>query len=233
MKNLIKPSLFVIFILFSSNLWSQDCKMYFPSKEGTTIVYTNYNKKGKASKWAIYYEVVKVYDSAGYRVEKIRNWGQNKKRKSSPITFSVLCKGDNFLIDTKSYLDIKKLDAYKNMEIEFEGENINIPVHPVVGQKLKDGYINYKVHNNNFTLANMTVKITNRKVEALEKVSTPAGNFDTVKISFDLEIKAMGVTFKYKGVEWYAKNTGMVKRETWNKKGKLLSYSEITKILKN
>ena len=220
----------VIIWFFSSPFFAQDCKMFYPSKEGTVTELKNYNKKGKAQKGRIFYKVVKVYDSAGYHVEKLQTWTQHKKRKTQPITFKVMCKGDNFYVDTRSYLDSKKLDVYKNMDIDIEGQNINIPLHPVAGQKLKDGFIKYKVSNKNFTLAKMSINITNRKVDAIEKITTPAGTFKAVKISFDLKIKTIGVNFKYKGVEWYAKNTGMVRRELWNKKGKLKNYSEIVNI---
>jgi len=42
----------------------------------------------------------------------------------------------------------------------------------------------------------------------------------------------MGFTFKAKGVEWYVKDIGVVRSESLNKKGKLQSYREITKITK-
>jgi hypothetical protein len=76
------------------------------------------------------------------------------------------------------------------------------------------------------------VKIFNRKVEAKEDITTPAGNFTCYKISYDMEssTKVMGMNNKVnlKGVDYVSEGTGVVKTESYNKKGSLSSYSLLT-----
>jgi hypothetical protein len=40
----------------------------------------------------------------------------------------------------------------------------------------------------------------------------------------------MMVRMKNNSKEWYAENVGMVRSETYNKRGKLMGYSELTKM---
>ncbi len=77
----------------------------------------------------------------------------------------------------------------------------------------------------------MNVDIKNRKVDKFEKITTTAGTFDCVKISYDIEMKML-FTIKASAIQWFAKNVGVVRQENYNKKGKLDSYSLITKITK-
>jgi len=73
----------------------------------------------------------------------------------------------------------------------------------------------------------MNVWITNRKVEAIEDITTPAGTFTCYKISSDVETKMM-MKISIKSVEWYAKNVGTVRTESYNNNGKLTGYTLLT-----
>jgi len=81
------------------------------------------------------------------------------------------------------------------------------------------------------TVMNITIAITNRKVEAVENVTTPAGTFECYKISYDIDTKMM-FTVKVKGVEWYAKNVGLVKSESYSTDGKLMGSNLLVGVKK-
>jgi hypothetical protein len=99
------------------------------------------------------------------------------------------------------------------------------------GDLLKNGDMKIAFSSGGMTIMNMSFSVTNRKVEAVESVTTPAGTFDCYKISFDVATKMM-VNVKTKGVEWYAKGVGMVKTETYSTDGKLLGSNILTSIKK-
>ncbi len=88
------------------------------------------------------------------------------------------------------------------------------------GDVLKDGDLKMSFSSGGMTVMNMEVSITNRKVEAIENLTTPAGTFECYKISYDISTKMM-ITVKMKGVEWYAQKVGMIKSESYSKDGKL------------
>jgi hypothetical protein len=66
-------------------------------------------------------------------------------------------------------------------------------------------------------------------VDAIEDVTTPAGTFNCVKISYDIETKTF-MTMRASGIEWYAKDVGVVRSESYNGKGKLTGYSVLNDI---
>ncbi|WP_315816538.1 hypothetical protein [Paraflavitalea speifideaquila] len=78
------------------------------------------------------------------------------------------------------------------------------------------------------------IKINNRKVASLdEKVTTDAGTWNCVKISYNLDMRfSMGlfsIPIKLEVQEWYAPGNGVVKTESF-KSGKLEERSLLTKI---
>ena len=173
-------------------------------------------------------------DSAGYRVENVQEWSKNEDSDSAgAITYKVMCKDGEFLMDMSNYLDKEKMAAYQGMDVKVSSSNISIPSNPTEGQVLGDGYVSADISNEGIHMMTLTVNIKNRKVEAKEKITTPAGTFDAIKISYDLEMR-MGLLFKFKGKQWFVKNTGIVRTELWNSKGsKIKSYEELTKITIN
>ncbi|MBE0641630.1 MAG: hypothetical protein IH599_06305 [Bacteroidales bacterium] len=121
------------------------------------------------------------------------------------------------------------LGSLEGMEMEVSGDELEIPEKLSVGQTLDDGEIVIKVMNQGMAMMNMAVKVFNRKVEAKEKITTPAGSFDCYKLSYDVESKVM-LKISSKGEEWIAEGIGVVKTATYSKAGKLTGYSLITAI---
>jgi hypothetical protein len=115
------------------------------------------------------------------------------------------------------------------MEIKMETEDMSVPANPQPGQQLKDGAVRMKISNSVMTVMNMSVKILNRKAEGYEDVTTPAGTFKCLKISYNVESK-MVFTVRGKGIEWISEKAGMVKSESYNEKGKLQSHTLLTSI---
>jgi hypothetical protein len=73
--------------------------------------------------------------------------------------------------------------------------------------------------------------VFNRKVEAVENLTTPAGTFECYKISYDIATKMM-VNVKAKATEWYSNGVGMVKSETYSTDGKLIGSNVLTALKK-
>ena len=122
------------------------------------------------------------------------------------------------------------MEAYQEMDVDVDASDFEIPSMDVsAGTALKDGSLIVSIGEGSTTLFKMTVLITDRKVEANEERTTPAGTFQclvlTQKISTKMMIKVEGAS-----KEWYAEEIGMVRSESYNKKGKLQGYSELTKL---
>lgn len=74
------------------------------------------------------------------------------------------------------------------------------------------------------------VHVYNRRYIKNEKVTTPAKEspFHAAKVTFDFDVTKNKVTTKYKGIEWYAANAGIVKSETYDSNNKLVTTTILT-----
>ena len=77
------------------------------------------------------------------------------------------------------------------------------------------------------------VRIFNRQHQSNEKITTPANTFNASKIAFDFEVTKDNKTTHYKGVEWYAKDAGIVRSETRDENNNLLNYTELATLTTN
>lgn len=125
-------------------------------------------------------------------------------------------------------MDGNQLQAYENMDVQVDASKFEIPdMDAPAGTTLDDGTLSINV-DTGLMAVKMNIEITDRKVEKREESTTPAGTFDCVVLSQTIYTKMM-VKVTASSKEWYAENVGMVRSESYNKKGKLMGYSELTK----
>ena len=118
-----------------------------------------------------------------------------------------------------------------NMEVSIEGTELALPSTLTVGQERPDASTTIKAGSNGVTIINMTVNVTNRKVLSREELTTPAGTFNCYKITQDTDVKMM-IAKTMTSIDYYAEGVGMVRSETYDKKGNLEGYTELTKFEK-
>ncbi len=224
-----KITLALAFLGFIFQSFSQDCVFYCPVKEGTITETKHYNAKDKiqsTDKQTILSKKVTGNDVA-VTIKAESYDDKDKLLANRDLTFE--CKNGVFYFDMKNLIDPQTMSAYKDMEVKMTATNLDMPSALSVGKTLGDGNVQMSVSNQGMTLMNMTINISNRKVEAIEKITTPAGTFDCFKISYDVETKMM-FKMQTKGVDWIAKEVGAIRSETYDSKGKLTGYTVLTSI---
>jgi hypothetical protein len=79
---------------------------------------------------------------------------------------------------------------------------------------------------------NRTFNVTERKVDAEENVTTPAGSFNCFRVSFVTTSKGGIGGGTTRSIMWYAKDVGLVKTENTSENGKLIGRQVLTRIEK-
>jgi len=223
---LLSSSLFI-----KQNLNAQDCEFYFPVEKGTKVEMTDYDKKGKVTGIGTSTVIEKLQIGAAQEVKVALEYKATESETPFKSDYSVKCENGEFYINMNNFLDKNAMSGYQNMDITIDADQMTLPSKLTAGQVLGNGRVTAKIASSGVNLMTMNTLITNRKVEGFESVTTPAGTFDCVKISYDIEAKVMfKVNMSCK--QWYAKNVGAVKTENYDKKGKLESSQMITKISK-
>ncbi len=217
------------FFALLSVLNAQECDFYFPTEKGKKLTIQNYDAKHKPTS-RMFYRVKDVEKTPDGKKIAIEEWFETEKGElTDTFLLEFYCKGGEFYIDMKSSV-ADLLKNYGNMDMEVTSHDLALPSNMKAGDVLPDGEVTVVIRNNGVKLLTISSRITNRKVEGREKVTTPAGTFDCVKLTYDTDAKVGFVKSHVKTVTWYARNVGTVRSETYNKKGKLENSSELVGI---
>jgi hypothetical protein len=228
-----KTVLFLLIFMFIQGMivFAQDCVPYMPMKQGAIWETQHFDAKKKITS-TVKSQVkdittngssVKMFIEAETFDSKGKTLGKNK--------YSAGCNNGVFYLDMRGNMDQNGMSNFKDMQVTINADNLNFPVNPQAGQTLQSGQFSLEAQMpgmpNGFK---MTVDVYNRKVVGTESITTPAGTFECIKISYDMKTFMMAEIIT-KGVEWYAKDVGLVKSETYDSKGKLIG-SALLSLLK-
>jgi hypothetical protein len=229
MKKILMNCIFCGFVY--AGILAQDCPMYYPDIENAQLEYKQYDKKGGLTGSSIQ-KITGIKKTAGSTEVTVKSESFDAKGKSlGSAELKTRCEGGVYYIDMKNFMNQESMEAYKDMEMKMEGGSLEMPGTMKAGDLLKSGDMKMSFSSGGMTIMNITMNISNRKVEAVENLTTPAGTFECYKISSDVAMKMM-VNMKVKSVEWYAKGVGMVKSESYNTDGKLQGSNVLTSLKK-
>lgn len=225
----IKQIALILFGLTLAVGQAQDnCSQYYPMEEGASFSYNMYDKKGNLEGTSVY-KVREVSTSGNETMAALNvSYEGNKKNEGFEMDYNFTCTGDGIRIDFNSLLPNQMLQQYEDMDVEMDvtGTDIELPNNLSVGQELADANVNVALKMSGIKM-NIEAKTTNRKVVAKESVTTSAGTFECVVLTADISSKAMMAKVTLSDKLWLAKGVGIVKQETYNKKGKLESRMEL------
>ena len=225
MKRLL---LSILLFTASQEVLAQECNAYLPEDIGTTWVITNYNKRDK-EQGSVAYELLDKQESETGIVFVVKNDAYDKKGKEIfSNTFEARCAGGEFDLGLSMKLDGSALQQYQNMDMSIDASDYIIPsMDTPPGTSLPDASMSVSVAGGGPINLNMTISIDNRVVEAIEEIETPAGVFTALVMTQDIGTH-MIINVQSTTKEWYVQGLGMVRSETYNKRGNLTGYSELT-----
>ena len=129
-------------------------------------------------------------------------------------------------------LDPAKYDETARMrmidEYKYKGDtSFTLADNLKAGQELPDRF--YQIIDK---MLKKTVNTTGISCMGNERISTTAGKFDCIKISYMRRTKVVLKSTNERVVEWYAKGVGLVKSETYDMKGRVAGKTLLVKIKK-
>ncbi len=231
MKKIISLSISII-IACSFTFLPADCSSLLFFKEGAQTTMTSYNADGKptGTTKTSYSKVSKTTNGA--MVNATQENYDKKGKLSTTSNYTIKCDKGTLYFDLKMMMPDQQAEAYKDFEMVVEGAEKEMPGDLVVGNTLKDANVNFTFKTkdgNEMPMMKMSIKISNRKVEAKENVTTPAGTYECYKITEDVEMKTM-FTIKVKSVHWFNAKVGTVKTESYKDNGKYTGKTELTEL---
>lgn len=208
------------------SLSGQNLDLFFSVTQGDSFTYTIYSPDGEVEyKYSCTNKEVNGADlsdaSVVYEYQFWEGDGKPLFADEGKMDMKITLNSEG----TTSYMyDMKKSMAIQ--DVVTMGDISSLPSDLKVGQSVPDGKINIKVKS-----VGASFLITDRKVVAIEDVTTPAGTFKGYKMEEVQTNKVLVSTKSFRIVTWYAKNIGCVKQEVYDKKGKLLRTLELTSLV--
>jgi len=213
----MKPILLLLLLVLGGNLaFSQNCNYYY-LQNGKTAEITFYTKKGEESGKGVY-NVTSASMAGNGGSSTVRSEIFNKKGKSiAKGTNNIKCDNGVFMVDLKAFISPEQQEQIK-ADAQAADVYLSYPANMKVGDALPDGNMDLDIQQDNGMKTHVNVKITDRKVEGQESVTTPAGTWNCFKITYHSAIKValmgIGIPIKADITEWFAPNFGVVKTES-------------------
>ncbi len=232
-KRIVLGFAMLLSFLILAPVLAQDCEPYIPMEEGTLFIQSNYSHKGKLESKSEQTIVKKEQNGTTLTASVAVRILDNKDVGVSSSNYDITCENGVFKVDLAAMIPSDQWDKYQNMTVKLDGDFLELPSNPSAGDKLPDGKLTVSVTSSEIPVATIVVFVTNRTVVKIESITTPAGTFECVLFSYDVvtEVGALPIRVKASSKDWYAKNAGLVRQESYSKNGKLTGYSELTKLV--
>lgn len=214
---------------------------YFCTTQGTELHYVNYDEAGQSlsNETVTVYNVVK--NASGESAQYLAKIVTNKTKNNTSYTLYnwnydgnvTTCQEDLMYGPyIKSDSDPAKYDSKARQamaeELKLKGDNsFTIKKHASAGESIPDR--TYSLTSN---MLKNEINISGAAYMGEEKVSTTAGKFDCIKISYLKRTKIVLKTETVRVTEWYAEGIGLVKSESYNTKGEPDGKTILVKIVK-
>lgn len=232
MKQISNIVAFILILTTFSFAQAQSCSDYYPMSKGTTYELTKYDKKDRLES-VITNTVINFQKNGSTETATISSITTDKNGKESLNSeYTISCDGKGTTIDLNTLLKnrIEATQTNSDIESEITGTNPFTPNNLTVGQDLPDSNMKMDFHAGDINMS-FGANSTDRKVVGKEQITVPAGTFDCIIITAKNEIKML-ITKHTTSKIWIAEGVGVVKEETYNKKGHLESYEVLTKFNK-
>lgn len=214
---------------------------YFCTTQGTELHYVNYDEAGQSlsNETVTVYNVVK--NASGESAQYLAKIVTNKTKNNTSYTLYnwnydgnvTTCQEDLMYGPyIKSDSDSAKYDSKARQamaeELKLKGDNsFTIKKHASAGESIPD-----RTYSLIFNMLKNEINISGAAYMGEEKVSTTAGKFDCIKISYLKRTKIVLKTETVRVTEWYAEGIGLVKSESYNTKGEPDGKTILVKIVK-
>lgn len=214
---------------------------YFCTTQGTELHYVNYDEAGQSlsNETVTVYNVVK--NASGESAQYLAKIVTNKTKNNTSYTLYnwnydgnvTTCQEDLMYGPyIKSDSDPAKYDSKTRQamaeELKLKGDNsFTIKKHASAGESIPD-----RTYSLIFNMLKNEINISGAAYMGEEKVSTTAGKFDCIKISYLKRTKIVLKTETVRVTEWYAEGIGLVKSESYNTKGEPDGKTILVKIVK-
>jgi hypothetical protein len=224
----MKKNFLPLIFLIPGIIPAQECSNFYYLQNNKTIELIITNNKGKETGKMVY-TISDGKKSGNIFTATVNSEFFDSKGKSvNKAVNNVKCENGMMMMDMKMFIPSAQQEQMGTASASASNVYLEYPAGMKVGDQLKDGLFNMDFETGGGLKSSIEISITERKVEAQESITTPAGTWECFKIStknkITTKIAGIGIPIRMDVTEWFAPGFGVVKTES--KTGK----TEITSI---
>jgi len=213
-----------------------DCMTLFPNNPGAVIVNKTYDA-GDNLISSMVYRVATAYDYPS-GTDMMINFTMTDKNGVAidEGKLNANCMDGAFQLKMTNMGMTSEIMSNLTTDTELVGDFLDYP------NPFDDSYVfdsPFQMDGGSYTLQSKndkkdwaSVRVYNRQYEKNEDVTVPAKAtpFHAAKVTFVFEVTKDKNTTKYRGVEWYAPNAGIVRSETYDANNNLINYTVLSQL---
>lgn len=218
--------LLTVFFVFSLILpvQAQDmCNQFFPFEHFKSMTFKSYDSRDRyegSQTW----EVIELKQEDGTKIAVVNLLVVDADGEELVLNeFTARCEGGTYYLSMEAaHLSQFSENIMEDIDIEIRGDDISLPNQISEGTNLPDASMDLTFKG--MITVNANMQITNRTVDERTTVSIPVGDIEAWKISYDTQVR-VGITVRGSVVDYVAEKYGTVRTESYNRRGRLQSYS--------
>lgn len=211
-----------------------DCNYLFPNTKGTTMTTQCYDAQNHLMGTTTYMVSDENQNALGSSTEIAYSVKDTMGNIVNAGTIENTCEDGDIFIKTTSKAEMGDVTRMLSSNINLLGSYLDYPntydpMNPFDGS-FNQGEADLTLKLKDKSMKPVRVRIYDRNFEKNEPITTPAGTFDTSKISFMVEVYDGNdkTTKKYKTVEWYSLGKGFIRSESYDDNNQLTNYTVLT-----
>lgn len=229
--------LIIIQSAFFLPAYAQSCDSLYDLKDSAVIVFKEFDRKGESEGKSVYH-VSGLQHKAGNRTAQVevQMFNRGGIRENTAIGHVKCIKGVlywDMLLSKPALL----IQDFKNWKFKSEEAWLVYPVSLHAGDSLEDGYMEMNLMKGLKTISRIDLSVTDRRVEGIDPIRTPAGAWNCYRISYTARLRTtllgIGIPLVYRYTEWFAPGFGLVKLQAYGKKHRISGSSELVSIGEN
>ena len=214
---------------------------YYPAKVGSVLKYTSQSELPEPTTHTVTVTADSIWQDSGNTYVRLESHTETGTLKTVPDSYSTAMSktGDPqapTVITLMSPEQMRELmvNTIQN-ELASAGQMIRpsgklqLTIDPTAEPETKIPAASIRV---NVATMNVSIHISGGKVLGQEQITTPAGTFDCIKISYIMKTNMAADSLKLYYTAGYAPGIGMVKEQGCDKKGKIMEQEELVQMLR-
>ncbi len=214
-SSFVKKNLVFLFLICTCGIGkTQTCSSFYLLQNNKTITINLQNNRGFSNGKIIYTTAARSLKGNGISAVIHTSLSDKDGKVIHHGTSKIKCNGGLLMMDMNLFLPHQQLEQFNQAHAKVKEAFLEYPPNLNTKSVLKDGFFRLEIDNNGIKQI-LKMEILNRKVKPSENVTTPAGVWNCIPITYQVKLNIqtgpINIPVNYEVTEWFAPEFGIIK----------------------